>query len=657
MISPAISLRSTVWLTLALALVSAPHVMRLPWWLSGFALLMCIWRLYLARMRLELPSRWLLMVMVAGGAAAILLQYRTLFGRDAGVALLVLMLSLKLLETRTLRDGMVLAFIGYFLVITNFLYTQSIATAAYLLVCVWLITAAMINLQQRREAAGYRTQLRTSAVLLAQSLPLMVVFFLFFPRVQGPLWGLPADAFSGISGLSDSMSPGTLNQLVLSDEVAFRAAFADGAPAASHRYWRGPVLLDFDGRTWTTTARPLRNNIELERTARAVRYTVTVEPHNRRWLFALDMPGSLPENAIINADYLMLSRTPVTSRLRYEVESWLDYRIGADASPAALNRALALPQGFNPRAVALGRQLRAQYGNGPAILDGALRFLHQQKLLYTLQPPLLGLHGVDDFLFETRSGFCEHFSSAFVVLMRAAGVPARVVTGYLGGEYNPLGGYFIVRQSDAHAWAEVWLENRGWVRVDPTNAVSPARAEGGLAAALPQGANLTRSAFVTHPVLRQIGLTLDSIANAWNQTILGHNLEMQRALLYRAGLDDTTWRTLAILLIAAALMVTAILALFTLRNRPQQDPAVVIYRAFCGKLARAGLAPREGEGPNDYAARLARARPDITSAVHAITERYVDLRYKKISIKSDTYENFANACDGFACSTLATRPA
>lgn len=627
----AISLRSTVWLALTLLMVAAPHTERLPLWLSAIGVGLCLWRLYLARMRLELPPRWLLIFVVAGGAAAILLQYRTLFGRDSGVALLVLMIFLKLMETRTPRDGMVLAFIGYFLVITNFFYTQSIPTALYLLLCVWLITAAMIGLQQRGESAGMRMPLRTSAVMLAQSVPLMVVFFLFFPRVQGPLWGMPADAFSGVTGLSDTMSPGSVNQLALSDEVAFRAAFEGRIPLPNRLYWRGPVLLDFDGRTWTTGQRPMHTTLELERRADPVRYTVTIEPHNRRWLFALDMPATLPPRAAgVNADYLMLSRTPITGRARYDVESWLDYRIGVDAAVSTQHRTLALPQNFNPRTRELGQQLRQQHGNNEAIMNAALALLRDQKFVYTLEPPLLGQHTADEFLFETRSGFCEHFASAFVVLMRAAGVPARVVTGYLGGEYNALGDYLIVRQSEAHAWTEVWLDDRGWVRVDPTNQVSPTRIESGLAAALPEGVTLARGVR-SNALMRQIALTLDSVANAWNQTVLGYNLETQRALLYRAGLDESTWRTLAILLIVTAAVVTLILALLTLRTRQRQDPAVSAYRTFCNKLARVGLARHDAEGPNDYLARLVVARPDIAHAAQHITALYVAVRYKNIN--------------------------
>lgn len=630
---PAISLRNTVWLTTALVLVAAPHVERLPLWLSVLAGAMCVWRLYLARTRLALPARWLLVAIVMASAAAIYLNYRTLFGRDAGVALLVLMISLKLLETRTQRDGMVLAFIGYFLVITNFFYTQSIPTALYLLACVWFITAAMIGLQYTREPAGYRAQLRhqlrTSAIMLAQSVPLMVVFFVLFPRVQGPLWGMPSDAFAGVTGLSDSMSPGTINQLVFSDDVALRAEFTGAVPPPTKLYWRGPVMLDFDGLTWTAPPRPFLNRVDLERRANPVRYSVTVEPHNRRWLFALDMPGTLPPRASITPDYLLLSHMPVTSRMRYDLSSYLDYEFGANSNEFMLQRALQLPRGFNPRTLELGRQLRSRHGDNEAIMNASLTLFREQKFIYTLEPPLLGRHSVDEFIFNTRQGFCEHFSSAFVVLMRAAGVPARVVTGYLGGEYNPLGNYLIVRQSDAHAWAEVWIENRGWVRIDPTNSVSPARAEGGLAAALPDSALLPRRARSGgNALMHQLALTLDSLANTWNQTVLGYNLESQRALLYRAGFDGDTMRTLAMLLIIATIVATLILALVTLTQRRRtREPVLAEYRKFCEKMAQAGITRGDAEGPRDFATRIAKTRPEFASAAGEITRLYVSLRY------------------------------
>ena len=638
--NPAISLSGILWLTAAFLLVAAPHAERLPFWLPLLTAALCAWRIWLARTHEPLPSRWLVILIVTSVTAAIFLHYRTLFGRDAGVALLVLMISLKFMETRSRREGMILVFIGYFLLITNFFYSQSIPMAVYLFACTGLLTAAMIALQYRVAPPHPLASFRLAGLMLAQSVPLMLVLFLLFPRVQGPLWGMPSDAFAGISGLSDSMSPGTLNKLVFSEDVAFRAEFQGPVPPPNRLYWRGPVMWDFDGLTWHMTPLPGRGTTELARAENAVRYTVTIEPHTRRWLFALDMAGSLPPRAVLTADNQMLSMAPVNARQRYEVTSHLDYS-NTVATPNQLRRALRLPHGYNPRTLELGASLRARHNGNEAIMNAALQYLREQKFTYTLEPPLLARDSADDFLFNTRRGFCEHYASAFVVLMRAAGVPARVVTGYLGGEFNPLGKYLIVRQSDAHAWTEVWLEDRGWVRVDPTESVSPARAESGLAASIPGGALLPRALRGERGALmHQLALTWDSIANTWNQTILGFNLESQRALLNRAGLTGDTWRTLAVLLLIATALVTVPLAFLVLRNRTRnRDPALEIYRQFCRKLERAGWPRAPHEGPLDYAARIAEKHPGVVSAVSAITQTYIALRYEKDN-KNNTLGSF-----------------
>jgi protein-glutamine gamma-glutamyltransferase len=628
MLKRALSLSSTLWTLAALVLVAAPHAERLPIWLSALMGAICLWRIYLARMRLELPARWLLIVIVLSAAAGIYLQYRTLFGRDAGVALLVLMVSLKLLETRSQRDGMVLIFMSYFLVITNFLYSQSIATTIYLLACVWFITAAMIGLQYTREQAGFRNQLRSAGFMLAQSVPLMLILFLLFPRVQGPLWRMPSDARSNVTGLSESMSPGTINQLALSDGVALRATFEDKPPRHSQLYWRGPVMWDFDGRTWHI-ARFTRTSLKFEAMSAPVRYAVTLEPHNRRWLFALDLPGILPPNASATSDFQLRAARPVENRFRYEMQSHLNYEYGKDDNQWYREQALQLPQGYNPRTVAHARALRARYADDASLVQEVLATFRREKFIYTLEPPLLGTHTADEFLFNTRSGFCEHYASAFVILMRAAGIPARVVTGYLGGELNPFGSYMIVRQSDAHAWAEIWLSGKGWTRVDPTQTAAPARGESGVAAAVPSRDALPFSVRGDSPILHRIRLTIDSAANAWNQWVLGYDIERQRTFLARVGFDDATWRTLAIAIIIAATLITLALALSTLllRRRQLRDPVTRAYEAFCARLARAGYARYPAEGPMDFASRLSVERPEIAIAVASITQLYIALRY------------------------------
>lgn len=277
----AIEPRQTAWLAAAFVLASAPHLTRFPLWLSALILLITGWRVYLAWRNLKTPTKWLLAIVAIGSSLGILFQYRTLLGRDAGVALLVVMLALKLLETRSQRDGMLLGFLGCFLLVTNFLHSQTIPTAVYMLGCAWLLIANLITLQYTGKWPGWRAPVWRAGVLLAQAIPLMAVLFLLFPRVQGPLWGLPRDAYAGLSGLSDNMSPGSLNNLILSDAVAFRAAFRNKIPEPRELYWRGPVLWDYDGRTWTAP-RIVQRRDELPKGDGRFEYTVTLEPHNKR---------------------------------------------------------------------------------------------------------------------------------------------------------------------------------------------------------------------------------------------------------------------------------------------------------------------------------------------------------------------------------------
>lgn len=625
----AISLRNTLWLTAALAMVAAPHAERLPWWVIMLAAMLVLWRVYLGRARLELPRKWLMMMIVAGATAGVYLNYRTIFGRDAGVALLIVMLALKLLETRSQRDGMLLTFLGYFLVITNFLYSQTVPTALYMVFCIWIITSAMIGLNSMPPPRGYRNQLRTAGLLLVQSAPLMLMLFVLFPRVQGPLWGLPYDAYSGVSGLSDTMSPGSLIDLSLSDAVAFRVEFKSAVPEPKYLYWRGPVMWDFDGHTWRTPGAYYYGEPKFDATPPAVEYSVTMEPHNRRWLFALDLPARVPPRAVVTTDVQLRSAVPVTSRMRYDMTSFLNYSYGLDEGRPALDRALRLPPGANPRTTDFTKTLRQKFPDDKALMREVLLMFRNEKFFYTLSPPPLGDHPVDEFLFQTRSGFCEHYASAFAVLMRASGIPARIVTGYQGGELNPVGNYMIVRQADAHAWTEVWFRDQGWVRVDPTAAVSPLRVDSGVAAALPRTDPLPLLARGGYPVLRQLRLTWDLLTNNWNQWVLGYTPERQRQLLSHVGIDDTTWRTLTVILVVATALIMLVLALFMLRRLRTvvHDPAKRAYLKFCSKLGHEGLPRDSSEGPSDYAARLARLRPELVPAVAAITKLYIALRY------------------------------
>lgn len=618
--------RNVLWVIAAFVLAAAPHAQRVPLWLTTLVMLIVAWRLYLARMRVALPQRPVLLMTVLASAASVYVHYGTFFGRDAGVALLIVMLTLKLLEVKSPRDGMLLIFLSYFLVITNFLYSQTIATALFMLFCVWVITGSMVGLHYTTPPRSSTSQLRAAGALLAQSVPLMLVLFVLFPRVQGPLWALPTAPERSMTGLSDTMTPGNITHLTLSEDVAFRVTFESEMPAVKQLYWRGPVLWHYDGRTWHAP-HPRYASPTFDARYIPVEYTVTLEAHGKPWLFAVDLPGMLPPDSIATTDLQMLSAKPVTTRRRYQMVSFLDYTYGIEESQSNLDEARHLPPGFNPRTLAHAKELRTRYADDRELIQAVLKSFNEEGYRYTLSPPLLGQHSVDEFLYGTRSGFCEHYASAFAILMRGAGIPARVVTGYLGGEVNPIGNYLIVRQADAHAWNEVWLRGEGWIRVDPTAAVSPARIERGIAAALPDAAVLPLLIRDDYAFVRGLRFTWDSLANTWNQRVLGYTPERQRALLTHVGLDDTTWRTLALLLLGITGVVILVLAAFTLHNIRVRDPVKAAYSAFCNKLRDRGMARAPHEGPVSYGERVSRLRPDLQPVVIRFTALYVALRY------------------------------
>jgi transglutaminase-like putative cysteine protease len=616
----------TFGLIACIVLVSAPHAEHLPLWVSAVCTALLTWRAYLTWSGNPLPARWLLLAVTVACVLAIVITFRTLFGREVGVTLLILLATLKLLELKAVRDATVLVYLSCFIIITNFFYSQSIPTALYMLFTLLVIMATWVHMQTG--ALALKPRLRIAAVLLLQAIPLSLILFVLFPRVQGPLWGMPQDAYAS-SGLSDSMAPGSMSKLSLSDAVAFRVTFADKAPLRDQMYWRGPVLWDFDGTTWTRGRNATLQRPTLGDTASPIDYTVTLEPHNKLWLFALDMPSRLSIPFELAPDMQVLSKAPVTARTRYNATSLLAYRANLDEPPQQIRRALALPDGYNPQARRLAAEWRARSANDEALVGTALLYFNQNGFEYTLEPPLLGRNGVDDFLFSTKKGFCEHYAGSFVVLMRAAGIPARVVTGYQGGEYNDLGNYYILRQSDAHAWAEVWLRERGWVRIDPTAAISPTRIQSGLNAALPNNAALPFLVRTQSPILLRLRFNLDSLTNQWNQWVLGYNTERQFAFLTRLGMEDITWQRLAMNMLAGVALLVGVFTLLMLRRLATHntDAVQAAWLKVCRKLEKAGLPRAPHEGAMDYAARIAAARPALADAIHDIAARYAALRY------------------------------
>ena len=628
----ALKLANVLWLLAAMAFVIAPHTGRLPLWVTAFCALVGAWRGFIAGRGLKTPSGWTMALLAFAATVGVFVSQGRLYGRDASAMLLIVMLCLKLLEMRSRRDALLTVFLGFFLVFTNFLYSQTVLMGAYMLVCVWIFVATLIGFNRVGSEATLKERLLPAALLIGQAVPLMLVIFVLFPRISGPLWRLPSDAHSGLSGLSESMKPGDVSKLSQSDKVAFRADFKGPIPVNSSLYWRGPVLWHFDGTTWrmpVNTFFAKSDATGIEPLGQPIDYAVTIEAHGKQWLFALDMPDTIPPDANLTRDYQLRSVQPVTALKRYEVRSNLAYRAGERLSVGERRAALEFPQLSNPRALEFARKLRADHADDRQLIRQTL-LLYNREFTYTLEPPLLGSNPIDDFLFNTKQGFCEHYSSSFVFLMRAAGIPARVVTGYQGGEINTVGNYLIVRQADAHAWAEVWQDERGWVRIDPTAAVAPERIESGIDLALgPVGAFSAFAAADQFGILRQMRFTWDAMNNQWNQWVIGYNSDRQRSFLNQLGLDNTDWRSMGIWLLIACFTVGGVVSLFLLaRMRARRpDPEVAAYRVFIAQLHKVGMDRAPHEGPLDFLARIARERPALAPAAQRITQLYVDIRY------------------------------
>jgi transglutaminase-like putative cysteine protease len=622
-----------LWVIGGIALAVIPHISQVPLWTVLLAGIAALWRLAMDINQWSLPPRWARTIIAFASMLGVLATFRTLNGLEAGTSFLVVMGGVKLLETRSERDLTVLVFVAYFLLFAAFLYNQELLRLPYMLIAAWLLTVTLLRVHHTTRISTREAAALTGKMLL-QAIPVAVLLFLFFPRLPGQFWAMPASSKAS-SGLSDEMSPGDVSELSLSSAIAFRVRFDGELPPPSERYWRGPVLNDFDGRTWRRS-RSWYPDQPLEATGQTYRYRLTLEPHNRIWVFALDAVTQWPKRTLRTFDYQLITpMDPVSTLSSYDLNSATHYSVKGDL-PLSMRRAtLQLSPSANPRTRALAEELKARYGTGEAFVAAVLTKFREEEYFYTLEPPRLERDSVDDFLFNTRRGFCEHFASAFTAIARAAGIPARVVTGYQGGEFNPMGSYLIVRQSDAHAWSEVWLEGRGWVRVDPTAAVAPERIEGGLDAAMDESEPVPGRLLRRSGVLMDIRLAWDAMNTFWNNQIVEYGERQQRSFLEQLGVEDMDWQTLGIALVITFAAFFVVLSVYLgWRFSPhRKDPLVQVYEQLCRKLAK--QVPREPhEGPNDYLGRVTRVRPDLKSHLAETRALYVALRYGPSALSS-----------------------
>jgi transglutaminase-like putative cysteine protease len=617
--------RDTLFVLAVITWVAAPLIGQVPWWCIAMGGLVILWRAWLAVGNRPLPPTLWRFGLLALAVLGTLLSYRTLLGRDAGVTLLMVLLALKTLELRARRDAFVVFFLSFFLMLTQFFYSQSLVTALAMLLALWGLLTALVNAHMPVGRPPLWQAARLAGGMTLLGAPIMLVLFMLFPRMA-PLWGLPGDAMAGRSGLSGSMSVGNIASLALDDSVAMRLRFDGSMPQSAELYFRGPVLNEFDGRRWTVTPwfEQLAKVAPPQLTVQGdpVNYQITLEPNQQPWLLTLDATPNAPTVARLTPRQTpdgqwVLSR-PVTELLRYQVQSFTRYQSDLDLQPSQLKRSLVLPPNFNLRTRLWAQELAQNHPDPAQRVQAVLAHLRSGGYQYTLEPGVYGRDSADEFWFDRKLGFCEHIAAAFVIVMRASNIPARVVTGYQGAERNPLDGFWTVRQSDAHAWAEVWLNGQGWVRVDPTGAVSPGRIGAFQRLATPRGAVATALLGTVSP---EVAITLraawDAVNNRWNQWVLNYTQSRQLDLLKSLGFDAPSWEDLIYVLCGLVVSVSLAGALWSAWERQHQDPWHKLLARARQALVQAGITVPAQSSPrqlmqalqNQSDARL--QRPDL----------------------------------------------
>ena len=628
-----------VWIIISLFTLMAPHAARLPVWVLLLYVFAALWRIMVYRGRWSFPGRWVKAALTVSGFAGIYFSFGSLVGLEPTVALLLTAFALKLIELASRKDAYVLLFLGYFICITEFLFSQDLLVAIYTLLNVVLVTTALVALHQPGEHQFNRGSIRLAGVMVLQAIPLMVVLFFLFPRI-GPLWTVPIKSHTAKTGMSDSMKPGDIASLSQSDEVAFRVQFEGEIPARSELYWRGLVFSKLEDGTWSSlnyfkTPIAERRAPDVKTGGEPLAYNIIMEPTQQNWLYSLRYARPATPGVMQSADFRLFTLVTLEDDYMYEARSWPEVALETELSTWRRDTELHLPDQQNPQTRQLARELREASASDADFVAAVLNKFSTEPYIYTLKPGLLPEQNpMDAFLFQTRRGFCEHYAYAFVFLMRAAGVPARVVAGYQGGEVNPVNRTVIVHQFDAHAWAEVWLPGRGWVRVDPTAAVAPDRIEWGLEEAVAaegsflEGSPLSPLRYRSVVWLNLLRLRYDAFSYRWQSWVVGFNSEQQFDLL-RDVFGEINARKFAAVLIGSWALVLIPVAISLLRKRDTHQLSRLdkYYLLFCDRLAGAGVERLPAETPQQFLARAGQALPGLLPQLERITSLYTDLAY------------------------------
>ena len=619
-----------VFLLTSLGLIVLPHVAHLSWGVFGFFCVLLIWRFIGIWQPQRLPSFPWIVFLIVCGMAVLYSQHRGILGRDGGTSLFVIALGLKLMEIKTERDLYLINYLAFIVAASQFLYEQSILMAAYILFVCCVLLAVLVYINSH--VADTTVSVKKAAVIIAQAIPMMIVVFILFPRVEPPKWLLFNDEHQKKSGLSDTMEPGSISDLGMSDELVFRVKFDGAIPPAKQRYWRGPVLTLTDGRKWVQ-ARDLsfqRYQDKAKFTGQAYRYTLLMEPQEKDWVFALDLPADVAKPLVQNGNYQLTTTDDLRKRTEFKLTSYPAFNTGYITKPE-YSDARQLPALPSERIKQLVIHLHGYDSPPEAFITRLFNHFRTEDFHYTLTPPLLETNPVETFLFETRRGFCSHYASAFVYLMRVAGIPARVVTGYQGGTLNELGNFLEIKQADAHAWTEVWLENKGWVRFDPTAAIAPERVEKNIDinSLVPNGAinyATPESGLAALNLLKQAAKLWGHIDYNWQRWVINYNNANQASFMSSFGIKDM--KTMVYWLMVFVGIITAILSLFLLYQKPKvTDPVLLAYNRFLKKLAKKGFTKNPGEGARDFAERIKPNLPEISTTIEQITTVFINQRY------------------------------
>jgi transglutaminase-like putative cysteine protease len=631
--------RPLLWLAAALLFTLPPMFGSLATWVPCLFLLTLTMKFWMEPKGYRLRSPTWKLVLAAVTLAAIFSSYGSLKGIEPGVSLLVVLMSLKILEAHTAREFQVMVMMAWVLCLCGFFLSQDFAIALCLLAAFALLLVALIQFHRGSSPGALWPPLGATCKLLAQAAPLVVLLFVLFPRINTGFRFEIGGAGLAASGFSDRISPGSIASLANSSEIAFRAEFPDHKTRPpGPMYWRGVVMWHCEGLEWRAPYAPasISHSARQSPSGKTIRQWITIAPHGAHWMFALDWPFEAPPGATLARGNYLWSVQPIRKARRYETISSPKVT-GKELQPRERKVALELPTSISPAVRELAQSWIAQNSNPRATVNSALQFFRTQAFRYSLSPGEYKKNDLDEFLFHRRVGFCEHYAASFATLMRLAGIPARVVVGYLGGEYNDLGRFFLVRQADTHAWCEVWLPDSGWTRVDPTSVVAPGRASldlnAFLARRIASGEMATRrSAFVTQltqsAIFTNIRLTWETLNYEWDTRILGFDADVQESLLASVGIGD---RGPFLLIAEILVLVAALLVIYAgwmqLRTRLCVDRVKALYERFCRKAARLGVRRNPWEGPSDFSRRAAQLLPNESEHIRQISNTYIALRY------------------------------